>query len=253
MKLSVLAAWLALLALPCAVPADWHGFLQLQGMTGGSQDPNHVGWMDVSFVTSGNVLQSGGMTSSNVVAERNLCLTKQIDAASPVLALQCSSGGGIASGALDITPDNTAAQVLHLQLSGVLITEFSENGAAGSASPVADNICLQARILNWNYSVVNTNSGLPSHYISSQWDFSANQGGGATNSPVFMVSGIQHTKGVELSWPVLAGQNFRIYAVNQLGAPFVPVAYLNATNSGAMSLNLPVTNNAMFYVVENVP
>lgn len=256
MPMTVWVACLGLLIAPGPVFAGWHGFLKLNGIAGESTDASHAGWMDVSSVTTENVLHAAGSVGTvgpPPPVPKDLCFTKSLDKASPLLKVDCAAGTVISSGTLDITPDDTSAQALRVKLSNVLITQVSDVIDTNSPRGVSEHLCLQAQALSWMYAQYNPRSGIASSYLVGEWDFVANAGGATTNSPYFLVSGIQHTNGVQLHWLTGAGLNYRVYAVNQLGAPFVPVAFLTSTNRGTMTYNMPLTGNAMFYIVEQVP
>ena len=254
MRISLLAACAAWLLFPGAVLAGWSGFLRLDGVSGESQDASHVGWMDVSAATSANFKRTLTSTNPNPAGvlgpEQALVLTKNLDAASPALDLMCAQGQVIRTGTLDLTTTNTAAPVLRLDLNNIYVISVTQST---SPSGPVEQILLLPFIAQWNYAQFNTNSGLPS-YPGAQWNFGHASGGSGTVAPYTITAGIRATNGVQLSWNATSGKSYCVFAEPQLGIPFSPLVSQTATNSGTMTLTMPTANNnALFYVVEQLP
>ena len=174
MKLRVLAFCLALMVPSGTGFAQWSAFLQLAGAPGGSLDTtNHAGWMDVTGASVANIFnpQSGPNPSVLLATFQNgLLFTKNVDSASPVLALECGQGSSITLGTLDITPStNTAVPILRVQLTNVFITAVSD-GYDSSSGAITEQVSLQAQIFAWAYAQFNTN-GLATNNVNTSWNF----------------------------------------------------------------------------------
>jgi type VI secretion system secreted protein Hcp len=253
-----IGALFVVLWLPVAAMGDgWLGFLRLDDVTGESQDTNHIGWMDVSTVGAGNITNSNPASLPGVPggpSQSAICFLKKTDKASPGLKLDCAQGTLIPSGNLDLTGTNTTLiQFFHLNLTNVFISSVSETGEANSENRPREEVCLLAQIVSWNYAQFSSASGLPRGYENSFWDFQNRTGASGANNPAFLATGIRQTGGVELSWQATAGKRYCIYAVTQLGAPFSPLTVVTAAATGSMNNLQPLTGNAMFFIVEELP
>ena len=138
--------------------------------------------------------------------------------------------------------------VFRLNLTNVVLTSVS---IAGSGDTISDEIIsLRAEVFSWNYTQFNAASGLARTNMSSSWDFTANTGQSTGSAPGFITTGIRKTTGVELGWNAAANATYRIYAVQRLTQPFLPIAQINTTNSGPATYLVTPVAPAMFYVVE---
>ncbi|MDB6108579.1 MAG: type secretion system tube protein Hcp [Pedosphaera sp.] len=254
MFLRALAACVAVSLFPSAAHAQWSGCLRLDGVPGESQDTRHRNWIDVLSADSANIFNLPVIpgTTGTTGSQQPLSIGKKLDAASPVLALLCGKQSAIKTGTLDLTTNSAIGPVLRLELTNIFIGAVSQMGDSSYSDAISEQILLQAQVMAWYYTQFSTKSGLP-NYVASRWDFSAATGLGGTNGPMTITTGIRMTNGVELRWNAVSGQSYRVFAVPRLGAPFTLVSFQTATNSGTMTFNLPATNNAMFYVVENLP
>lgn len=254
-----IGASLLVLCLPGAAlgSGNWSGFLRLDGVIGESQDTNHAGWMDVSTVGAGNITNSNPASLPGVPGgptQGAICFLKQVDKASPAMKLDCAQGALIPSGNLDLTGNGTTQiQFFHLDLTNVYVSSVSQTGAASAEERPQEEVCLLAQIISWHYTQFSADRGLPANYINSFWDFQNNSGASGTNNPVFMATGIRQAGGVELSWQATAGKRYCIYAVTRLDAPFSPLAVVTAAATGPMNNTQPLTGNAMFFIVEELP
>jgi hypothetical protein len=89
--------------------------------------------------------------------------------------------------------------------------------------------------------------------VGSIWDFAHNLGSYSGSAPVFLSTGIRQTTGVELDWNGAINTKYRIYAVQDLPKPFVPIAQITASGNGPASYFVTPVAPAMFYVVEQLP
>jgi type VI secretion system secreted protein Hcp len=229
-----------------ACPVGAQIYLRLQGITGVSADTNHPGWMDVQSGSVAVLTVTTGQLNSG-----DLCYSKQVDSASPVLAYNCANGNLITNGTVDfmaVTP--SLARYLRLNLTNVYITAVSQSG---SSSGVAESFCLSPQICSWNYTQYSPTNGLPAARLFSQWDIGANNGVLGTNTPALVTTGIRKTNGVELDWTAKAGQTYGIFAVSALNLPFQLVAQLTATADGNTNYTFVPVSSAMFYTVQEIP
>jgi hypothetical protein len=173
-----------------------------------------------------------------------------------MLKLLCAQGASISSGTIDLTRSNaTQVQFLRLNLTNVLVSSVSSAGNPATETRPLEEVCLSAQIQSWNYTQFNPSSGLPQSYVQSIWNFQNNSGSGGTNNPVFVVSGIRRSTGVEITWPVTGGKTYRIYSTVNLKGLFTPLGEVSAPagSSGTMTNSQPLNSPAMFFIVEQEP
>jgi len=110
-----------------------------------------------------------------------------------------------------------------------------------------------AQVFSWNYTQFDPTGGLARTNVSSIWDFVHNIGSSSGSAPVFLSTGIRQTTGVELDWNGASNSKYRIYAVQDLSQPFVPIAQITTASNGPASYFVTPAAPAMFYVVEQLP
>jgi len=234
MKTKVLSAlicvWFALLAFG----AGWQGLLRLDNIVGESADPNHPGWMDVWASTPTQLRSTNGLAITG-----DLAFQKNLDKASPALALACAQGNTINSGTLDlVSTDSRLTVFLRLNLTNITLTGVTVSGS-GTDLP-EEQITLHAQVFSWNYTQFSPTNGLAWKNASSRWDFAANTGEYAGDTPSFVSTGIRKNNGVELSWDAAVGASYRIYAVSNLAQPFTPIVIVtNARGRAVYSITSP--------------
>jgi len=241
---ALICYWLS----PLAFGGGWEGFLRLGTLSGGSVEPNHLGWMEVQAATLAQINNGGGRSTNGLLGFQKL-----LDQSSPALALACARGTVISSGTLDLANTNASATVfLRLNLTNVIVKSISSSGTVTATTDPVEQLSLQSQILCWNYTQFNPAAGLAQTYVKSTWDFDANTGSYSNTTPLFMTTGIRKSTGVELDWNAAAGNRYRIYAVSDLTQPFLPIA--EVTNvPGSASYTITPAAPAMFYIVEQLP
>jgi type VI secretion system secreted protein Hcp len=253
LRILALAFCLGLVGAPGKAFGQWLGFLRLEGVTGESTDTNHAGWMNIISGATSHLTKTNQTTA---LLNGPLCFEKLLDTASPILELRCAKKTAISYGTIDLTRTNTSlAQFLRLNLTNVVVSSVSDSGNAAGEERPFESICLSAQVMSWNYAQFNPANGLPRSYISSLWNFQSHTGSGGTNNPLFVVSGIRRTSGVELTWPAIAGKTYRIYGASQLNGIFTPLAEISAPvgGPGTMTNSQPSNNPSMFFIAEQAP
>lgn len=246
--------FLALLAVLPAFPSQadtWRGFLRLEGVPGGSVDSNHLGWIEFSRVRLGGVSRESA-TAAPITSQ--LCVMKDLDAASPHLALACAVGKSLPTATLDLTrADNSHAIFLRLDLTHVLVTSVRQAADGKPSAEGSEEVCLQAQVASWTFTRFRDDTGLAAAYSSSVWDLATRTGSAANRVPAYTTGGIRQANGVELSWPAKAGRAYRLYAVPDLTCPFVAAGQVTAPETGLMRHAFSPDTPAAFYMVEELP
>lgn len=151
-------------------------FLSLSGIPGESQAIRHEGWIIVNSFTEGvdRSPTNSGPTFST------LNIAKQIDKASPLLALACANGKHIKTGVLDVVrSDISQVRFLRLKLADVTVTAFQQSG--GGQLP-EEWVSLDFATVEWTYTTIDA-AGRPLADISCSWDRQTGTGKGDAPLP----------------------------------------------------------------------
>ncbi len=78
--------------------------------------------------------------------------------------------------------------------------------------------------------------------------------GAVTSQSVLRVTGVQvEATRFRLTWPGKAGKTPKVLGGDVATGPYQAVQTNTATTDGSLSVALPVTGNAMFFLVEEAP
>ncbi len=123
-------------------------FLQIDGIPGGSTDPNHNNWIDVvSYTFTADRIREA--SEPNLL---ELSLVKPLDKASPKLAQFCPNGNHITSVELDICPSTSGNQTsMKYMLTDVTITGVHTYTKASDPLPM-EQVSLSFGQIQWEYT-----------------------------------------------------------------------------------------------------
>ena len=137
-------------------------YLQIDGITGESTDPDHKGWIDVlsysysiSQLTAAPVANvSAGATSA--VAHQEFVITKYVDSASPKVYEACAAGKRFSKAILDVmrTSGKTPVKFMQIQMQQVIISSISASAASGKDMPT-ESVALSYGSVQWTYTQQN--------------------------------------------------------------------------------------------------
>lgn len=154
-------------------------FLQVEGVSGESQDSNHKGWIDALSYTwgasqPGNVAVGGG-GGAGKVTYRDLSVQALIDKATPTLLTYCSSGKHVTKVILSVCKaGGTQIEYSRITLEDVLITLTEFNGVSNTDT-IAVNYNFQAAKVSLKYWI-QTEKGGKGAEVSGGWNIKKNVG-----------------------------------------------------------------------------
>lgn len=242
---------LALLGTSARSQAAFDAYLKLEGVEGESTDPRHPKWISITSFTHGI---AGANATGNQRDFSELCLTKSLDKASPLLAQRCAEGTVISSAKLElVTASAERLRFYEITLSNVVVRSSRNSGqSASTGAGTTEEVCLSFSRIEWIYTEYDAR-GLPRNIISAWWDLVLNVGDNNV-APILRVAGAQvGPNQFRLSWPAKAGRTYRILGSAEVTGTFPLVESVLAESSGSLSRTLPMDGGRKFFRVEEAP
>jgi len=150
------------------VPSNYSMFLRIDGIFGGSTDPDHRGWIDVLSYSIGTyTLTSVGGAGRPVAEPFNI--TKPIDKATPIIAFSVNDGSHIRRVDLEIVNDESGV-FMKYELEDVLIVSDRQNGNAFGQTQPLEETSFEYEKITWTYRAF----GQPA--ITKSWDYGTQHG-----------------------------------------------------------------------------
>ncbi len=132
----LLAAGLSL-ALPA--PAALNAYMKIDGVTGDSRNPRHMGWIEIGSVQLDqirNSLSAGGATSGAAASKihfQEFSIAKKVDAATPKLFEAATKGKHFATVTIEMRKAGGGPQeYLVIKLENVLVSSYRAAGPGGA-------------------------------------------------------------------------------------------------------------------------
>jgi len=226
-------------------------FLQLEGIPGNATEAAHVGWIEVLSVTN-RVARQPRAQPPRVLTE--LVVLKHIDKASPLLYKACAQRQPIPQARLElVTGEPTRLRFYQIALSNVVVQSVNTSaaGAAGSPDSSWEQLLLTCARIDWTYTVIEPQSGLPAKYITGYWDLLRSSGDTGNHTALFIVSGIQTSESeVLLRWPGASGKSYRVSSSQEVTGPYAPLTEVAALADGPITYTAPLIDAVRFFVVE---
>lgn len=153
-------------------------FIKIDGIEGESTDDKHAGWIEAISYDTG-VSQRSSTTASSVggaSAERadfqDFSFTKQLDKASPKLALACADGTHIATILVEICRAGTdKIKFMEYKLTDCIVSGVSTSG--GGEFP-AESVSINYGKIEWAYSQQKRQGGGAAGNVAAGWDLEKN-------------------------------------------------------------------------------
>jgi type VI secretion system secreted protein Hcp len=154
------------------------GFIQISGIPGESSDDKHQNWIEMISYNHG-LAQSVSSTASSVggaSAERadfhDFTFTKQMDMASPKLAIACADGTHIDTITVELCRAGTnKMKFMEYKLTNCLISSISTNG--GGDFPT-EEVAINFGKIEWSYTQQKRHGGGAAGNVASGWDLQKN-------------------------------------------------------------------------------
>lgn len=230
--------------------ALFDAFLKIEGVDGEATDSKHLNWIEVQSFAHGN---TGPTSATGRPAFSDCCFAKYSDKSSPVLEQSCAQGKHFPSANLElVTADANRVRFYQIVLSNVVVSSVSASGSVGGAERPTESVCLNYSQITWTYTELDA-SGVPVGDVKAWWDLALNIGNGSVN-PILKVTGTQiDANTLRLSWPAKTGKTYNILASPVATGTYQVIQSIASQADGPMSLSLPVSGGANFFIVQEAP
>ena len=230
--------------------AAFDAYLKIEGVDGESTDSKHAGWIEVESFAHGATTPAA---TTDHPAFSDLCLVKLTDKSSPLLEQSCAKGKSFPSATLElVTADANRVRFYQIVLSNVVVSSISASGTAGASTKPLESVCLNYSQIAWTYTELDA-SGVPAGDVNAWWDLALNIGNGSLN-PILKVIGTQiDANTLRLSWPAKTAKTYNILASPVVTGTYQVIQTITSQADGAMSLSLPVSGGANFFIVQEAP
>lgn len=159
---------------------SFDGFIRIDGIDGESSDDQHKGWIEVVYFET-NLKQKTSSTASSVggaSSERvdfsDFIFIKQLDKASPKLALACAAGTHINEIDLELCRAGTdKLNYMTYKLKNCIISKVSTSGGGGADFP-AELLKIDFGSIEWCYVLQKRKGGGSAGNIAAGWDLEKN-------------------------------------------------------------------------------
>jgi type VI secretion system secreted protein Hcp len=153
-------------------------FIKIDGIDGESTDDKHAGWIEVlscdakvSQQVSHTASSSGG-ASAEKADFSDFRFTKQMDKASPKLAMFCAAGSHLDSVLVEFCRSGTEkVTFMQYKMTNCMISEVAmvAGAAAGTELPT-EEVCINFGKIEWCYTVQKRQGGGPAGNVAGGWD-----------------------------------------------------------------------------------
>jgi type VI secretion system secreted protein Hcp len=153
-------------------------FIKIDGIEGESTDDKHAGWIEVATFNAG-LSQRTSATASSVggaSAERadfdDFSITKQLDKASPKLALACADGTHINTIIVEICRAGAEkVKYMEYKMSNCIISSVKTSGGGDFPTEV---VSINYGKMEWAYTVQKRQGGGAAGNVAGGWDLQKN-------------------------------------------------------------------------------
>ena len=153
-------------------------FIKIGGIEGESTDDKHQGWIELLNFDIGlaQKISSTASSSGGACAERagfnDLSFEKELDKASPELALSCANGTHIDNVIIEICrAGSEKIKFMEYKLTNCMISKIIT--ASGGAFPY-DTVSINYGKIQWSYTIQKRKSGVAAGNIACCWDLQRN-------------------------------------------------------------------------------
>jgi type VI secretion system secreted protein Hcp len=158
-------------------------FMKIDGIEGESTDDKHSGWIEITSFDTG-VTQRSSATASSVggaSSERadfnDFVIAKELDKATPKLALACAAGTHINNIVIEICrAGDKPVKFMEYKMTNCIISNVSESGSAGGGegSFPKESVSIDYGKITWNYVQQKRAGGGAAGNIMCGWDLEKN-------------------------------------------------------------------------------
>lgn len=155
-------------------------FIKIAGIDGESSDDKHQGWIEISTFNSGltQAVSSTASSSGGASAERanfhDFSFTKQLDIASPALALACADGTHIDEIVIELCRAGTEkVKFMEYKLTNCLVSGVTVQGAGAGELPT-ESVSIDFGKISWAYTQQKRAGGGAAGNMATGWDLQKN-------------------------------------------------------------------------------
>ncbi len=160
-------------------------FIKIDGIEGESTDDKHAGWIEVASFTGGLTQRTSATASSagGGSAERadfhDFSFTKQLDKATPKLAIACADGTHIDSVLVEVCRAGTEkVKFMEIKMSNCIISNATISGGESEKQAKSEfpkeSISINYGKIEWAYTVQKRQGGGPAGNVAGGWDLQKN-------------------------------------------------------------------------------
>jgi type VI secretion system secreted protein Hcp len=161
-------------------PGSYAIFIDITGIQGESTDATHVHWIEALSYSHGISQPSSGVSggrTSGIAEHQDFTITKELDKASPKLALYCCNGTHIEEVTIELCyTDGDRDRFMEFVLTDVMVTSVIPSGHAGSEERPTEEVSFAYGRIQWTYTEYD-DTGKPKGNVEAQWDIEADMGG----------------------------------------------------------------------------
>jgi type VI secretion system secreted protein Hcp len=160
----------------------YDAFLKIDGIPGESTDDKHKDWIEIlSFSQGVSQMATSSASSGGRAAARcnhaDFSITKNLDKASPKLALFCCNGTHIQKVKVELCRATGDKQkYMEYVLSDVIVSHWTPGGSAQGGEHL-EQVGFNYGKIEWTYTETDHKTGKPKGDVKAHWDLIANKGG----------------------------------------------------------------------------
>jgi len=164
---------------PLGSPGSYAIFVEITGISGESTDDAHDGWIEVLSYSHGvsQPTSSDETRSTGRAEHQDFTITKELDKASPKLALYCCNGTHIEEVTIQLCRvDGDKDRFMEYVLTDVIVTSVIPNGSAGSEERPIEEVSFSYGRINWIYTEYDE-TGHSMGNVEAEWNVETDTGG----------------------------------------------------------------------------
>jgi len=154
-------------------------FVKIDGIQGESTDDKHKDWVEITSYgwgatqpTSASASTAGG-GSSERASFKDFIITKELDRATPKLALACADGTHIKEVVLELCrAGSDKLKYMEYRLSNVIVSSIDNGGSDGIPNEI---IHFNYGKIEWIYTRQNRSDGLGGGNVATGWSLETNK------------------------------------------------------------------------------
>ena len=165
---------------PLGSPGSYAIFLEITGISGESADSAHEDWIEVLSYSHGVSQPMSGITGVRTAGRaehQDFVVVKELDKASPKLALYCCNGTHIEEITIQLCrADGDKEKFMEFVLTDVIVTSVIPSGCAGSEVRPTEEVAFGYGRITWTYTEYD-DAGKSKGNVEAYWNLETDTGG----------------------------------------------------------------------------